>query len=159
MKLYYSKGACSLTVRILAHELGIACEFEAVDLKTKQTASGKDFFTINPKGAVPAVILDNNELLTENTVILQYLADQYKATQFLPAIGSMQRYHVLEWLNFVSTELHKNCSPLFNPNISVDIKKTIFLPILKAKLVVLEKQLSKSAYLSGDQFTLETVQK
>lgn len=157
MKLYYTKGACSLTVRILLHELAIVCEFEAVDLKTKLIFSKQDFLTINPKGAVPALILDNNEVLTENVVILQYLADEYKAIHLLPAIGDIQRYRVLEGLNFVSTDLHKNCSPLFNSQIAAEIKDSVFMPILIKKLFVVEEQLSKHVYISGAQFTLADI--
>src|SRR5690349_3300917 len=110
MKLYYSKGACSLAVRIALHELGIPCEFEAVDLKAKKTEKGADFFKINPKGAVPTLVLDDHTVLTENAVIQQYLADKQKAFEVLPPVNDMKRYRALEWLNFVSTELHKGCS-------------------------------------------------
>src|SRR5688572_12009519 len=113
MKLYYSKGACSLAVRIILHEIGAACEFEAVDLATKKTETGMDFLKINPKGAVPTLILDDKAILTENAVIQQYLAEKYHATQLLPPLGDMKRYRVLEWLNFISTDLHKSCGPLF----------------------------------------------
>ena len=157
MKLYYSPGACSLTIRILAHELNIPFEFEAVNLKIKQTASGQDFLTINAKGAVPTLMLDNQELLTENTVILQYLADQYSASQFLPPIANWQRYRVLEWLNFVSTDLHKNCGPLFNPKVPSELKQDVFLPILKNKLPIVENQLAKNAYLAGDHYSLADI--
>src|SRR5689334_13101143 len=107
MKLYYSKGACSLAVRILLHELGIKSEFEAVDLKTKRTETNADFLKINPKGAVPTLTTDKQEILTENAVILCYLADEYKAIELLPAPGNFKRYRVLEWLNYVATEIHK----------------------------------------------------
>ena len=157
MKLYYTKGACSLTVRILVHELAIPCEFEAVDLKTKLTAAHQDFLTINPKGAIPALRLDNQDLLTENAVILQYLADQYHATHFLPALGDGQRYRVLEWLNFVSTDLHKNCSPLFNTQVPTELKTGIFMPILENKLRMVATQLGKHTYLVSDDFTLADI--
>ena len=154
MKLYYSKGACSLAVRIIINELNINCQYEAVDLKTKQTETNGNFLTINPKGAVPTLVLDNNDVLTENAVIQQYLADTHKAIQLLPAIGNIKRYHVLEWLNFVSTDLHKNCAPLFNPNVPAAIKDDIFKPILKNKLPFVNQQLSDKKFLAGDEFTL-----
>src|SRR5690349_19217638 len=122
MKLYYSKGACSLAVRIIINEIGLQSEYEAVDLKTKKTATGQDFLKINPKGSVPVIQTDEKQILTENAVIQQYLADTNKATQLLPALGNFERYRVLEWLNFISTELHKGFSPLFNPNVPNELK-------------------------------------
>lgn len=154
MKLYYSKGACSLAVRIIIHEIGIACDYEAVNLQTKQTEKGNDYLKINPKGAVPALLLDSNEILTENAIIQQYLANKYQATQLLPPPGDLKRYRVLEWLNYISTDLHKGCGPLFNANVPETIKEEIFRPLLKKKLILVEKQLQQRAYLMGEQFTL-----
>jgi glutathione S-transferase len=154
MLLYYSRGACSLAVRITMHEIGIAAQFEAVDLKTKKTHSDKDYLTINPKGAVPALVLDTGEVLTENAVIQQYLADKYQAVQYLPPIGEVKRYRVLEWLNFISTDLHKGCGPFFNPHLPNEIKETIFKPNLKNKLNIVEKHLSTHTFLLGETFTL-----
>ena len=154
MKLYYTRGACSLAVRISIHEMGIPCEFESVDLKEKKTEKGADYFKINAKGSVPALQLSNGELLTENAVIQQYLADTHKATTLLPAIGDMRRYRVLEWLNFISTDLHKNCSPLFNSQISDDLKETIFKPILKSKLTIADQHLQNHKFFTGDQVAL-----
>lgn len=153
MKLYYSRGACSLAVRIIINELKLPCKYEAVDLKTKQTENGTDFLTINPKGAVPTLETKDGNILTENTVILQYLADTNHATDLLPAVGDFARYRVLEWLNYITTELHKSFTPLFNHALSADIKKTIFIPIIKTKLNFVNKQLTKH-YLLGDKFTL-----
>jgi glutathione S-transferase len=154
MKLYYSRGACSLAVRIVIHEIGIACAFESVDLKTKQTETNADYFKINLKGAVPALVLDEGAVLTENVVIQQYLADTYKAETLLPPAGHFNRYRVLEWLNFVSTDLHKSCSPLFNPKVPQEIKDTIFKEVLKKNLQFTDKHLEKNSYLTGDDFTL-----
>lgn len=155
MKLYFSKGACSLAVRIAIHEIGIPCEFESVSLKTKKTASGADFLAINPKGAVPALLLDDKNVITENAAIQQYLADTYKATQLLPPIGEFNRYRVLEWLNFVSTDLHKGASPLFNPNLIEEAKEAIFKTNLKKSLQFVDDHLSQHKYLLNDeQFTL-----
>jgi len=157
MKLYYSPAACSLTIRIFAHELGIPCEFESVDLKTKKTETGVDFLTINAKGATPALVLDNGELLTENAVILQYLADQYQGQAYLPALGSIDRYRVLEWTNFVSTELHKGCGPFFKPQIPDEVKQGFFMPMLKSKLQWVEQHLSQHAYLWGDHCSIADI--
>jgi glutathione S-transferase len=154
MKLYYTRSVCSLAVRIIIHELGLSCDYEAVSLKTKQTETGEDYLSINPKGAVPALQLDNGELLTENAVILQYLADTYNATTLLPAIGNMQRYRTLEWLNFVSTDLHRYCAPLFWSKISDDIKENLFKPALEPRLAVVNHHLENNQFLMGDTFTL-----
>ena len=154
MKLYYSKGACSLAPRIIINEIGIACEFETVDLTSKKTQSGQNFNTINPKGSVPTLVTNDNETLTENAVILQYLADINKAESLLPFIGNFKRYKVLEWLNYVTTELHKGFAPLFNPNMPQEIKDTIYIPQLKTKFAYLNKNLEDKTYLNGEQFTL-----
>jgi len=154
MKLYYSKGACSLVVRIALHEMKIPCEYESVNLRTKKTETDADFYKINPKGAVPALQLESGEILTENAAIQQYLADTFKAEQLLPPVSDIKRYRVLEWLNFIATDLHKGCSPFFNPMLSDQVKEEIFLPILKNKFHYVEQHLAKHKYLLGDQFTL-----
>lgn len=153
MKLYYAKGTCSLAVRITINEIGMQAQFEEVDLKTKKTASGEDFLLINPKGSVPVIVTDKKETLTENSVIQQYLADKNNATQLLPPLGSFKRYRVLEWLNYISTELHKGCGPLFSPAIPTDLKNSVFKPALKNKLSYVEKNLT-SQFLLGDHFTI-----
>jgi glutathione S-transferase len=153
MKLYYSKGACSLAVRIALHEMNIPCEFEAVNLKTKQTESGEDYLKINPKGAVPT-LLDGKEVITENAVIQQYLADKQKATNLLPPIGDIKRYKILGWLNYVSTDLHKDCGLFFNPHMPEDVKENIFRPLLKNKLLAVDQHLQKNTFLADEQFTL-----
>lgn len=154
MKLYYSKGACSLSIRITMNEIGVKCEFEAVDLKTKQTESGQDFLKVNPKGAVPTLVTDKNEILTENVAIQQYLADTYQATQLLPALNHFDRYRVIEWLSYVATDLHKTCGPLFNPAISNDLKASFYHPLLKGKLDFVNKQLAEREFLALNQFTV-----
>lgn len=154
MKLYYSRGACSLVVRIILHEIGISAMFESVDLKTKKTETGADYFKINVKGSVPAIELDNHEILTENTVILQYLCDTHNASALLPEIGGMQRYRILEKINFVSTELHKGFGPLFNPAVPQEIKDSIFIPLLKKKLSLANQFLQGQKFLCGNSFTL-----
>lgn len=154
MKLYYSKGACSLTVRIIMNELNIACDYESVDLKTKKTESGANYLEINPKGAVPAIVIDDGEVITENAVILQYLADTQKAYGLLPAVGNMKRYRVLEWLNYVTTEMHKGVGILFNGAIPQTIKDEIFIPLIKHKFTYLNQQLENKKYLVGNDFGL-----
>ena len=115
MKLYYSPGACSLACHIVACEAGIAIELEKVDLKTKRTQSGSDFFEINPKGNVPVLSLDDGSSFTESTAIMQFLADLKPACELAPPAGTMARYRLQEWLGFINSELHKRYSPLFNP--------------------------------------------
>lgn len=154
MKLYYAKGACSLAVRIVINEVGAVCEFESVDLKTKKTASGVDFLQINPKGAVPALEIKPNEVLTENSVIQQYLAEKYQATQLFPAASDFKHYRVLEWLNYVTTDLHKSFSPLFNAAVPANLKDEVFKPLLLKKLQWVETTLAKNKYLVGDAYTL-----
>lgn len=154
MKLYYFKGACSLGVRILIHELNISMEFEAIDPKTKQTETGADYLKINAKGAVPALLLDNKDVLTENAVIQQYLADTHHATHLLPPIGDVRRYHVLEWLNFIGTDLHKTCAPLFNPKLPQTIKDEFFKPLLENKLHFVNQHLHQNKYICDSEFTI-----
>lgn len=154
MKLYFSKGACSLAVRILINELNIPCEYEAVNLHTKKTETDADFLKTNPKGSVPVLMLDSKEVLTENSIIQQYLAEQNQATQLLPPVGNFNRYRVLEWLNFISTDLHKGASPMFNAEISEEIKEKIFRPALKKKLHLVDQHLSHHQYLMDEQYTL-----
>lgn len=154
MKLYYTSSVCSLAVRIVIHHLGISCEFEAVNLKTKLTEHGTNYLVINPKGSVPAVLLDTNELLTENAIILQYLADKYNATDLLPPVGDMNRYRVLEWLNFVSTDLHRYCAPLFWSRFTDDVKENVFRPILNKKLFFVDQHLGSNKFLMGHTMTL-----
>jgi len=122
MKLYFSPGACSLSPHIILIEAGLAFTSERVDLRGKLTASGEDFRAINPKGYVPALQLDNGTVLTEGPAIAQYLADLAPQAQLLPAVGDIERYKVLGWLSYISSELHKNFSPLFNPAATEDMK-------------------------------------
>ncbi|MDQ2994112.1 MAG: glutathione transferase GstA [Pseudomonadota bacterium] len=154
MKLYYKKGACSLVVRIVIHELGLPCDYEAVDLKTKVTETGVDFLTINPKGAVPTLITDDGKVLTENAVIQQYLVDTHHASTLLPPVGDFNRYRVLEWLNFITTDIHKGFGPLFDPQIPDTIKKDVVIPTLQRKFSIANQALENNAFLTGDHFTL-----
>lgn len=153
MKLYYSKGACSMSIRITAHELGLKMDYESVDLGTKKTATGQDFWHINSKGSVPTLITAEKQQLTENIAILQYLADTHPSS-LLPKIGDFSRYRVLEWLSFMATDFHKAFSPLFNHTVPQDMKDAIFIPLLKKKVEYLNQSLKGKTYLTGETFTL-----
>lgn len=154
MKLYYCRGACSLVVRIILNELGLTFQDEEVDLKVKKTAGGEDFFKINPKGAVPTLILDNGDTLTENQVILQYLADTTSGQKLLAAVGDSKRYHTLEWLNYISTELHKSLGMFFNPSVSDELKSKILTPLVMTRFAYTDDRLAKGHYLMGNEFSL-----
>jgi glutathione S-transferase len=153
MKLYYSPGACSLSPHIALHEAGLAHELVRVDLRAKKTESGDDFLAINPKGQVPALLLDNGELLTEGPVIVQAIADKASGKNLAPARDSAERYKLQEWLNFTTTELHKNFSPLFQPVIPDDVKK-FFADRIMGKFKYADSQLAGRDYLMGKQFTV-----
>ena len=154
MKLYYAKGACSLAVRIIINELELACDYEAVDIKAKKTANGDDYYKVNPKGMVPVLEISAGEVLTENAIIQEYLADTHGAEELLPALGNIERYRVLEWLNFVSTDLHKSFGPIFNQTVAPELKAEIFIPLVKNKLAFVDKHLANNKYLHGERFTL-----
>jgi len=154
MKLYYSKGACSQVPHIIINELGLPCQFISVDLQNKKTQTGENFLNITPKGAVPALELDNGEVLTENIAIEQYLADSHDAMHLLPPVGSFKRYRVLEWLSFASTDLHKGFGPLFNPQVPESQKQEIFIPALSKRFDYVDQHLSNHEYLIGKEYTL-----
>jgi glutathione S-transferase len=153
MKLYYSPGACSLSPHIALHEAGLAHELVRVDLKEKKTETGEDFAKINPKNQVPALMLDSGELLTEGPVIVQVIADKAAGKNLAPANGTDERYKMQEWLNFTTSELHKNFSPLFNPSIPDDVKK-FFSDRIIGKFKYTDSQLADRDYLMGKQFTV-----
>src|SRR3984885_1644318 len=152
MKLYISPGTCSMASNIALHEAGIQFEVAKVDKRTKRV-DGVDFVTINPKGYVPALLLDNGQLLTENVVVLQYIADLNPAAKLAPAAGTMERYRLQEWLSFVNSELHKSFSPLFSPEATEDMK-TYARNYLAKRLAYLEGALGDKKYLMGEQFTV-----
>ena len=152
MKLFYSPGACSLSPHIVLREAGVDVALERVDLKSKTTERGTDFKTINPKGQVPTLQLDSGEILTEGPVIVQYIAELNPAAGLTGAPGSMTRWRVLEWLNHITSELHKGFSPLFRPN-TPDAYKEIARANLAAKFDALEKHMAGRDYLTGDAFT------
>jgi glutathione S-transferase len=153
MQLYFSPGACSLATHITLRELGIPVELTRVDTKTKKTADGADFYAISSKGAVPAMKLDNGQVLTEGVVLMQYLADQKGDSTLLPKFGSPERYRVLEWMNFITSEVHKGYSPLWNPSADPKVKEYA-LANLEKKLDWTNQQLAGKKFLTGDNFTI-----
>ncbi|MBO4225898.1 glutathione transferase GstA [Bradyrhizobium neotropicale] len=153
MKLYYSPGACSLSPHIALLEAGLPYELVKVDVRAKKLENGDDFLQVNPKGQVPALALDSGELVTEGPVIVQIIADRAAGKNLAPAHGSAERYKLLEWLNFITTELHKNFSPLFAPVLSDDTK-AFFKDRLMGKLKYIDGQLAGRDYLLGSQFTV-----
>ena len=152
MKLFYSPGACSLSPHIVLREAGVDVALERVDLKTKTTAHGADFTAVNPKGQVPTLQLDSGEILTEGPVIVQYLSDLNPAAGLTGAPGTMTRWRVLEWLNHITSELHKGFSPLFRPN-TPDAYKDIARANLAAKFDALEQHMAGRDYLTGATVT------
>jgi glutathione S-transferase len=153
MKLYYSPGACSLSPHIALLEAGLPYDLVKVDLKAKKLENGDDFLKINPKGQVPVLQLGNGELVTEGPVIVQMIADQASAKNLAPARDSAERYKLLEWLNFITTELHKNFSPLFQPAIPDEVK-AFFKDRILGKFKYADGKLAGQDYLMGKQFTV-----
>ncbi|WP_237059763.1 glutathione transferase GstA [Microbulbifer sediminum] len=150
MKLYYSPGACSLAPHIVACEAGIDLDLCRVDLRKKKTEDGDDFYDINPKGYVPALRIDDGEVLTEVPAVVQYLADQAPDTGLAPPAGSRERYHMQEWLNFISTEVHKCFVPLFWNG--TDAEKETAREKIQQRFDYIEEKLRQD-YLMGDRFT------
>ena len=153
MKLYYLKGACSLASYISLNEAGIAFEGVEVDHKTHKTRDGEDLNTLNSKGYVPVLRLDNGQTLTENVAVLNYIADLNPAARLAPPAGTIERYRLLELLAYISSEVHKNFGPLFYPALSEDVKK-FARDNLKKRLDWLDKALGSKPFLMGEQFTV-----
>ena len=153
MKLYFSPGACSLSPHIVLRETGANFELEQVDNKEKKTKTGKDFWQINPKGQVPVLELDDGSTLTEGPIIVQYIADKNPAAGLVPAAGTIERYRVQEWLNFITSELHKTFGPIFRPTTPDEYKK-ISRENLGKRFDWLDKQLAGRQYLMGEKFTV-----
>lgn len=153
MKLYYSPGACSLAPHIVAREIGIPLELKKVSTATKQMEDGGDYWKINSKGYVPALELSDGSILTEGPVISQYLADQKPDSQLVPKSGTIERYRLQEWLNFLTTELHKSFSPLFRKDAAPEWKAGALGNVTK-RLDWLNEQLQGKTYLMGSQFTV-----
>ena len=153
MKLYFSPGACSLAPHIVLEESGLAYETALASTKTHQLADGTDYYTINSKGQVPLLELDSGERLTEGPAIVQYLADKVPAKNLAPANGTMARYRVQEWLNFITSELHKGIGGLFNPAMPED-GRTVIRARAASKLQWVDEQLAGKQYLMGDEFSI-----
>ena len=153
MKLYYSPGACSLSPHIVLHEAGIKADLEKVNLRSKQTESGADFNAINSKGYVPALQLDNGLVLTEGPAIVQYLADQKPGAGLAPAAGSMERLQLQEWLNFITSEVHKPLGSLFNQAMPAEWKSVV-LALIDKRLSWIDAQLKGKPYLMGQSFSV-----
>ena len=152
MKLYYAPGACSLSPHIVLEESGLPFELEKVDLQTKETASGHDFYLVNTKGSVPALELDDGQVLTEGAAIVQYLGDQVPEKELIPLPKTMERYRVMEWLNFIATELQKSFTPIFNPaytSCREEAKKTLL-----RQFDFVDRRLTGKSYVMGERFTV-----
>jgi glutathione S-transferase len=153
MKLYYSPGACSLSPHIALLEADLPYDLVKVDLKAKTLENGDDYLKVNPKGQVPALALDSGELVTEGPVIVQMIADKAAGKHLAPARDSVERYKLLEWLNFITSELHKNFGPMFSPVLSDDAK-AFFKERVMGKFKYLDGALAGHDYLMGKQFTV-----
>jgi glutathione S-transferase len=152
MKLYYAPAACSLAPHIALSEAGIAHELVRVDLRTHTLPDGSDYRAINPKGYVPLLELDDGTRLSEVAVILQYIADRAPGT-LAPAFGSFDRYRLMEWLNFIATEVHKGFGPLWKPNTPAEYKE-IVVDALGKRFDYLAPVLAKQPFLTGERFTV-----
>jgi glutathione S-transferase len=153
MKLYYSPGACSLSPHIVAREAGLPVHLVKVDLKGKTTVTGDDYHAISGKGYVPLLELDDGTRLTEGPAIVQYLADRTPSRKLAPANGSFERYQLQEWLNFITSELHKQFSPLFDPSMPEEVKAK-FRTRIAGRLDWIVRQIGDRPYLMGQEFTV-----
>ncbi len=153
MKLYFAPGACSLSPHIALREAGLPFDLEQVDLNNKQTKSGADYRTINPKGYVPALQLDDGQVLTEAAMIVQYIADKKPEAKLAPPAGTRERYLLQEWLNFIATELHKGLSPLFKSNVP-EAWQQVVKDTIAARFDFLTKRLQGKPYAMGESFTV-----
>ncbi len=153
LKLYYVPGTCSLCPHIVLHEAGLGFTFEKVSRDDKKTETGHDYNALNPKTNVPALVMDNGQLLTEVAVIVQYLADQVPDKKLAPPAGTLARYRLQEWLNFISSEIHKSFSPLFNPRLADDAK-AIFKERLAQRINYAARALASQDYLMGNTFSV-----
>jgi glutathione S-transferase len=152
MKLYYSPGACSLAPHICLHEAGISHTAEKVDMRKREVSGGRSYRSVNPKGYVPALELDDGQVLTEVAAILVYIADQAPASRLAPPAGEMARYRLLEWLSFIGTELHKGFGPLVRPGAPEEFR-AMARTKLEGRLQLVAAELDSREYLVGDHFT------
>ena len=153
MKLYYAPAACSQAPHIAAREAALPIELAKVEFPSKRTSDGEDLYAVNPKGAVPALKLDDGNVLTENAVILQYLADQARGSELALPAGGIERYRLLEWLNYIATELHKGFGPLWNPA-TPDAYKEATREALGKKFDYLQEAIGEGPYILGDRFSI-----
>ena len=153
MKLYYAPGTCSMASHIVLHETGLPFAVDRLNPVTKTTAGGEDFVQVNPKGYVPALRLDDGSVLTEGAAILQYIADQKPASGLAPKAGTLERYRLQERLTFISSEIHKSFSPMFNKAASDEVKGYARTMLTK-RLPHVEARLAGTPYLMGDTFTV-----
>lgn len=153
MKLYYSPGSCSLSIHIALREASLDFDLEKIDARAKKTASGGDYLAINPNGYVPALELDDGQILTECSAILQYIGDKNASLKLTPPAGTLERYRLQEWLSFLSTELHKGFGPLFNPTATDAFKETV-AEKLRRRFGWMDRQLDGRDFLMGSQFTV-----
>ena len=153
MKLYYAPGACSLSPHIVAREAGLPLNLVRVDTKGKKTITGDDYWSINGKGYVPLLELDDGTRLTEGPAIVQYLADRAPQKKLAPANGTIARYQLQEWLNFITSELHKQFSPLFDPSMPEEAKEK-FRAKIRGRFEWINEQLGDKPFLMGDDFTV-----
>lgn len=156
MKLYFSPGVCSLSPHIVLEESGLSFETEQVDLRKKTTASGADYSEINPKGYVPALVLDNGVLLTEGPAIVQYLADQVPDKQLAPANGTLARYQLQSWLTFIGTEVHKSFTPFFKPDSTPEMKDAARAN-LERRLGYINTELAGREYLLPEGYSVADI--
>lgn len=153
MKLYYTPGACSLAPHIVLRETGSKFETEKVDLAGKRTSTGADYTRINPKGYVPALELDNGQVLTEVGTVIQYIADQKKELDLVPEYRTLERYRLMEWINFISSEIHKTFGPLFKPD-TPEATQQNQRTLLAKRFDYLAEQLKGKQFLMGEHFTV-----
>lgn len=152
MKLYYAPAACSLAPHIVLREAGLTFELAKIDTVRHIAGHGSDFYAVNSKGQVPVLELDDGVRLTEGPVIAQYIADQAGATSLMPAAGTLARYRVMEWQNYITSELHKSFTPLFHDDVDSAAKQAL-AGVLRKKLAWLNGELANKPYLTGEAFT------
>lgn len=153
MKLYYAPGACSMAPHIVALEAGQQLDLVKVDIPQKKTEYGEDYWKINSKGYVPALVLESGEVVTEVAVICQYLADQHPQSGLISQFGSPERYREMSALNFAATEVHKQIGALFNPMLTPEMR-AVQVATISRRLNALEQMLDGRSYIMGERFTV-----
>jgi glutathione S-transferase len=153
MQLYFAPGVCSLASHIALREAGAQFDLVRADIKAHKLADGADFYAVNSKGSVPVLRLDDGQLLTEGPAILQYIADKHPAAKLAPPNGTLERIRVQEWLNFITSELHKTFTPLFDQTADPKVKE-YYQKLLFKKLDWLDGALAGKTYLTGNDFTI-----